>query len=133
MRKVQGRERSIFVLTSKTIKIWWISSKLANVQHVLCLFFSKTLQDMKQSRFTEERIIAVLREQEAGSKTGDVCRKHGISSATFYKWKAKYGGLDVSEARRLKVLTDENAKLKKLLAEAMLDNAMLKDLNSKKW
>jgi putative transposase len=89
--------------------------------------------DMKQSRFTEERIIAVLREQEAGSKTGDVCRKHGISSATFYKWKTKYGGLDVSEARRLKVLTDENAKLKKLLAEAMLDNAMLKDLNSKKW
>ena len=88
---------------------------------------------MKQSRFTEERIIAVLREQEAGSKTGDVCRKHGISSATFYKWKAKYGGLDVSEARRLKVLTDENAKLKKLLAEAMLDNAMLKDLDSKKW
>jgi putative transposase len=71
---------------------------------------------MKQSRFTEERIIAVLREQEAGSKTGDVCRKHGISSATFYKWKAKYGRLDVSEARRLKVLTDENAKLKKLLA-----------------
>jgi putative transposase len=67
----------------------------------------------------------------AGSKTGDVCRKHGISSATFYKWKAKYGGLDVSEARRLKILTDENAKLKKLLAEAMLDNAMLKDLNSK--
>lgn len=82
---------------------------------------------MKQSRFTEERIIAVLREHEAGSKTGDVCRKHGISSATFYKWKAKYGGLDVSEARRLKVLADENAKLKKLLAEAMLDNAMLKD------
>ena len=86
---------------------------------------------MKQSRFTEERIIAILREHEAGSKTGDVCRKYGISSATFYKWKAKYGGLDVSEARRLKILTDENAKLKKLLAEAMLDNAMLKDLNSK--
>src|SRR5881398_1753819 len=86
---------------------------------------------MKQSRFMEERIIAILREHEAGSKTGDVCRKHGISSATFYKWKAKYGGLDVSEARRLKVLTDENAKLKKLLAEATLDNAMLKDLNSK--
>ena len=87
---------------------------------------------MNQSRFTEERIIAVLREQEAGSKTGDVCRKHGISSATFYKWKAKFGGLDVSEARRLKVLTDENAKLKKLLAEVMLDNAMLTNLNSKK-
>jgi putative transposase len=72
---------------------------------------------MKQSRFTEERIIGVLREHEAGSKTSDVCRKHGISSATFYKWKARYGGLDVSEAWRLKVLTDENAKLKKLLGK----------------
>ena len=88
---------------------------------------------MRQSRFTEERIIAILREHEAGSKTGDVGRKYGVGSATFYKWKAKYGGLDVSEARRLKVLTDENAKLKKLLAEAMLDNAMLKDLKEKKW
>ena len=88
---------------------------------------------MKPIRVTEEQIIGILREQEAGVKTADVCRKHGISSATFYKWKAKYGGLDVSEARRLKILTDENAKLKKLLAEAMLDNAMLKDLNSKKW
>jgi putative transposase len=88
---------------------------------------------MKQSRFKEAQIIAILREQEAGVKTAEVCRKHGISSATFYQWKAKYGGLDVSEARRLKALTDENAKLKKLLAEAMLDNAMLKDLNSKKW
>ena len=88
---------------------------------------------MKRSRFSEEQIIAILREQEAGMKTADLCRKHGVSSATFYQWKAKYGGLDVSEARRLKVLTEENAKLKKLLAEAMLDNAMLKDLNSKKW
>jgi putative transposase len=88
---------------------------------------------MKRSRFNEEQIIAILREQEAGMKTADLCRKHGISAATFYQWKAKYGGLDVSEARRLKMLTDENAKLKKLLAEAMLDNAMLKDLNSKKW
>ena len=70
---------------------------------------------MKRSRFTEEQIIGILREQEAGLPTADVCRKHGISSATFYKWKAKYGGLDVSEARRLKILTDENAKLKKLL------------------
>jgi putative transposase len=68
-----------------------------------------------------------------GAKTADVCRKHGISSATFYKWKSKYGGLEVSDARRLKVLEDENCKLKKLLAEAMLDNAMLKDLNAKKW
>jgi putative transposase len=88
---------------------------------------------MKPNRFTEEQIIGILREHEAGAKTADVCRKHGISSATFYKWKAKYGGLDVSDARRLKVLQDENAKLKKLLAEAMLDNAMLKDVAAKKW
>jgi putative transposase len=89
--------------------------------------------DMKPSRFAEEQIIGILREREAGAKTADVCRKHGISDATFYKWKARYGGLDVSDARRLKALEDENAKLKKLLAEAMLDNAMLKDINSKKW
>ena len=88
---------------------------------------------MKASRFTEEQIIGVLREQEAGAKTADLRRKHGISSATFYKWKAKYGGLEVSDARRLKALEDENAKLKKLLAEAMLDNAMLKDITAKKW
>ncbi len=88
---------------------------------------------MKPSRFTEEQIIGILREQETGAKTADVCRKHGISSATFYKWKAKYGGLDVSDAKRLKSLADENAKLKKLLAEAMLDNAMLKDIAAKKW
>ena len=88
---------------------------------------------MKPSRFTEEQIIGVLREQEVGAKTADVCRKHGISSATFYKWKAKYGGLDVSDAKRLKSLADENAKLKRLLAEAVLDNAMLKDIATKKW
>lgn len=88
---------------------------------------------MKRSRFNEEQIIAILKEQEAGLGTTDLCRKHGVSSATFYKWKAKYGGLDVSEARRLKTLEDENARLKKLLAEAMLDNAILKDVAAKKW
>ena len=88
---------------------------------------------MKRSRFKEEQIIAILREQEAGSPTADVCRKHGVSSATFYKWKAKFGGLEVSDARRLKALEDENTKLKKLLAETMLDNAILKDINSRKW
>lgn len=88
---------------------------------------------MKKSRFTEEQIIAILREQEQGLATAEVCRRHGISNATFFKWKAKFGGMDVSDARRLKVLEDENAKLKKLLAEAMLDVAMLKDLNGKKF
>ena len=88
---------------------------------------------MRASRFNEEQIIAILQEQEAGAATADVCRKHGISSATFYKWKAKYGGLEVTDARRLKALEVENRRLKKLLAEAMLDNAMLKDVASKKW
>jgi len=88
---------------------------------------------MKRSRFSEEQIIAILREHEAGVKSDEVCRKHGISSATLYKWKAKYGGMDVSDARRLKALQEENSKLKKLLAETMLDNAILKDIAAKKW
>ena len=88
---------------------------------------------MKKTRFTEEQIIGILKEQEAGAKTADVCRKYGILDATFYKYKAKYGGMDVSDARKLKALEDENAKLKKLLAEAMLDNAILKDVAAKKW
>ena len=88
---------------------------------------------MKRTRFTEEQIIAVLKEHELGAKTSDLCRKHGISEATFYNWKSKFGGMDVSEAKRLKALEGENAKLKRLLADAMLDNAALKDLLSKKW
>jgi putative transposase len=89
--------------------------------------------EMKASRFTEEQIIGILREEEAGSTTTDVSRKYGVSRGTLYKWKAKYGGLDVSQARRLRALEDENGKLKRLLADAMLDNAMLKDIAAKKW
>ena len=88
---------------------------------------------MKGSRYSEEQIIGILREAEAGLKTAEVCRRHGIAEATLYKWKAKYGGMEVADAKRLKGLEDENRRLKKLLAEAMLDNAMLKDIASKKW
>jgi putative transposase len=88
---------------------------------------------MKRSRFTEEQIIGVLKEHELGAKAADLCRKHGISEATFYSWKSKFGGMDISEAKRLKALETENAKLKRLLADSMLDNAALKDLLSKKW
>jgi putative transposase len=88
---------------------------------------------MKRSRFTEEQIIGILREQESGMHTAEVCRKHGISQPTFYAWKAKFGGMSVPDAKRLKQLEDENAKLKKLLAEAMLDVAVLKDITSREW
>jgi putative transposase len=88
---------------------------------------------MKRSRFSEEQIIAILKEQEAGMPTAEVCRRHGVSPATFYKWKSKFGGMYLSEAKRLRALENENTKLKKLLAETMLDNAMLKDLAGKKW
>lgn len=88
---------------------------------------------MKRSKFTEDQIIAVLKENEAGAKLADLACKHGISEATLYNWKAKYGGMDVSEARRLKALETENTKLKKLLADTMLDNAALKELLSKNW
>jgi putative transposase len=88
---------------------------------------------MKRSRFSDEQIIGILKEQEAGSATADVCRRQGISGATFYKCKAKFGGLEVTEAKRLRTLEEKNAKLKKLLAEAMLDIAVLKDISTKKW
>jgi putative transposase len=88
---------------------------------------------MKSKRFSEERIIAVLKESEAGAKTQELCRRHGISEATFYNWKAKYAGMTVSEARRLRELEAENSKLKRLLAEAELDKAALKDLLGRKW
>ena len=88
---------------------------------------------MKRKRFTEEQIIAVLREHDAGAKTADLARKHGISDATLYNWKAKYGGMDVSDAKRLRALEEENRKLKKLLVESMLDQAALKELLTKKW
>ena len=88
---------------------------------------------MKRSRFTEEQIIGILREQEAGMKVSDLCRKHGISEPTFYAWKSKFGAMSVPDARRLKQLEEENARLKKLLAEAMLDNAVLKDITARKW
>ena len=88
---------------------------------------------MKGKRFTEEQIIAVLKESEAGAKTKELCRRHGISEATFYNWKTKYAGMTVSEARRLREIEAENSKLKRLLAEAELDKAALKDLLNRKW
>ncbi len=88
---------------------------------------------MKKKRFSEEQIIAVLKEAEAGAKVLDLCRKHGISDATFYNWKAKYAGMTVAELRRLRELEGENAKLKRIVADLALDNAALKDLLGRKW
>jgi putative transposase len=88
---------------------------------------------MKRNRFSEEQIIGILKEHEAGVSVADLCRKHGVSDASIYKWKAKFGGMDVSDAKRLRALEDENSKLKRMLADAMLDNVALKDLLGKKW
>jgi putative transposase len=88
---------------------------------------------VKNSRFNEEQIIAILKQSEAGAKTSDLCRQHGISAATFYAWRSKYGGMDVNEAKRLKQLEEENAKLKRIVADQALDITMLKDVLGKKW
>lgn len=88
---------------------------------------------MKKSRFTEEQIVGILKEHEGGIKTADLCRKHGISAATFYAWKGRYSGMDVNDAKRLKHLQEENAKLKRVVADLTLDNVVLKDLVSKNW
>jgi putative transposase len=88
---------------------------------------------MKRKRFTEEQIISILNEHEAGARMPDLVRKHNVSEQSIYRWKAKYSGLDVSDAKRLRALESENSKLKRLLADAMLDNAALKELVSKKW
>jgi putative transposase len=88
---------------------------------------------VKNSRFNEEQIIAILKQSEAGAKTSDLCRQHGISAATFYAWRSKYGGMEVSEAKRLKQLEEENAKLKRIVADQALDITMLKDVLGKKW
>lgn len=88
---------------------------------------------MKKSRYSEEQIIGILNEHHAGSKTADLCRRHGISDATFYKWRSKYGGMEVSDAKRLKALESENAKLKKLLAEQMMEVSTLKEMLGKNF
>jgi putative transposase len=88
---------------------------------------------MRKSRFADEQIIGILKEHHAGLSAVDLCRKHGISDATFYKWRAKYGGMDVSDAKKLKALEDENAKLKRLLAESVMDNATLKEMLTKNF
>lgn len=88
---------------------------------------------MKRKRFSEEQIISILKEPETGSPVRDIIRRHGIAEQTFYRWKSKYGGMQVSDAKRLKALEDENTRLKKLLADQMLDNAILWEVNSKKW
>lgn len=88
---------------------------------------------MKRNRFSEEQIIGVLKEQEAGGKVDDICRRHAISQATFYAWRKKYGGLEVSEARRLKALEEENARLKRIVTDQTLDIVAMKDLLAKNW
>ena len=125
--------RSVTDFKGKAIGVTGLGSSTDFLTEYLLVKNGMKLSEMKRAKFTEAQIIGILKEHEAGVGVADLCRKHGVSSASLYKWKATYGGMDVSEAKKLRALEDENARLKRLLADAMLDNSALKDLLGKKW